>query len=544
MNVKTTVVLLILLILCMGYMLIFHAGWFGKGDGPDVASEGDKRLAGRVGEVQRLVLERHGAETIVFVRRDGKWHITEPIDSPVTDWAVEAIVTNVTNLRYIHKYAEDDPDCPRDDLTHLSAPQQSVTLTDEKNRTCTIRIGLEAPPPPAGRTYVQLAGDKHVYVVEADLQTALGKTLAEYRQKYIARFENEQAERITARGDENYRLVKTGDKWSIDSPIRARANQEKVQDLLRAVSDIHAGNFIDDNPKDLAPYGLDKPRMVVTVELLPPSPAPATTPATQPGQKGEAISIAFGTRTDKNVFAKLADKPWVFVVAESDLKDLQPKLSDLRDKSVMDAAGREITKVEISLSVGGSSTLEKTDGKWRMLSPFAGDCENSTVHNLLMTLQNLKADEFQDNPTALAAFGLEPPQGKITLHFSDSDRKNTLLLGGKSDSGQMGFVMPVARLSSPKSDSKTVAVIPSAELVKLLQPSPTYWNKAIFEMPENATVTRVELDRPDGKFTITETTEGEFKLTNPIKADTDAENVAALLKAVRDIRAGRIIVLN
>ncbi|MDY7009752.1 MAG: DUF4340 domain-containing protein [Planctomycetota bacterium] len=534
MNTKTTIVLLILLIFCVGYILVFHAGWFGKEDKPDVATEGDKRLAGQVGEIQQLVLEKPGAEKIVFVRRDGKWHITDPIDSPATDWSVDAIVTNVVGLRYIHKYAEDDPDCPRDDLTHLSAPLQSVTFTDDKNKTCTIKIGQEAPPPPSGRIYVQLAGDKHIYVVEADLQNSLGKTLAEYRQKYISRFENEQAERITVRGDEKYQLVKTGGKWSIDSPVSAPADSEKVRSLLRAVSDIRADNFIDDNPKDLAPYGLDKPRLVVTVELLPP--APATAPATQPAPKHKVISIAFGTRTDEKVFAKLADKPWVFAVAESDLTDLQPKLSDLREKRIMKTDGKEITQIELSLSAGGSASLEKADGKWRMLSPFTGECNDQAVGDLLATLRDLKADEFRDNPTALAAFGLDPPQGKITLRFRDSDRKNILLLGTKSDSGQMGFVMPA--------DSRSVAVIPSAELTKLLQPSPTYWNRTIFKLPENATVTRVELDRPDGKFTIVETADGKFRLTSPIKADTDAENVNALLDSVRNIRADKIVVLN
>ena len=536
MNVRTTIVLLILLILCVGYMLIFHTGWFGKDGKSDGAVEGDKRLTGGVGEIRRLALERPGEDKIVFARSDGEWRIAEPIDAPTDDWAVEAVVTTVANLRYIHKYAEDDPECPRDDLTHLSAPQQTVTLTDDKSRTCTIKIGLKAPLPPAGRTYVQLAGDKHVYVVEADLQTALGKTLREYRQKYITRFENEQAERITVRGNENYRLVKVGNKWSIDSPVSAPANHEKVNSLLQAVSDIRADNFIDDNPKNLAPYGLDKPRLVVTVELSPPAQAHTTAPATQPVPKGKVISVAFGARAEENVFVKLTDKPWVFSAAKSDLKDLQPKLSDIRDKRILETVGEEITRIDLSLSASGSATLEKAYGKWRMLSPFAGDCDDKAVSDLLATLRGLSADEFQDNPTALAAFGLEPSQGEITLHFRGSDRKNTLLLGRKSASGQMGFVI--------SSDSKSVAVIPSADLSKLLQPYPIYWNRTIFKLPENATITRVDLDRPDGKFTIAQTAKGEFELTSPIKADTDAENVAALLKAVRNIQADKIVVLN
>ncbi len=534
MNVRTTIVLLILLILCVGYLLVFHTGWFDKDSETNGDVDSDKRLTGKVGEVRKLTLERPGSERIAFARRDGEWHITEPIDAPAADWAVDAVAKSVSNLQYVHKYADDDPDC-QDDLTHLSAPQHIVTFTDDKDKTYTIKVGRKRILQ-REQTYIQLAGDKHVYVVETDLYSVLGKTFADYRLNYVARFENEQAWRITVSGDENYQLVKTDDEWAIDSPVRARADKKKIDSLLSAASDIRAEKFIDDNPKNLAPYGLENPQLVVTVELSPPAPTPATAPTTRPAPKGKVISIAFGTGTDKKVFAKLADKPWVFQVNESSLAGLQPKLSDLRDKSILDAVGREITKVEISLSAGGSATLEKDDGKWRMLSPFKGGCENNAVHNLLMTLQSLKAGEFRDNPTALAAFGLEPPQGKIILHFRGSDKTETLLLGRISDSGQMAFVM--------SADSKSVAVISSSDMAKLTKPSPAYWNRTISDIPEDATITSVELDRPDGKFTIVETADGEYKLIKPVKAKTDLKNVAAMLKAIRNIRADKIVALN
>lgn len=533
MNVKTTIVLLVLLIACAGYVLVFHTGVFGSRTRPADTTEPDTRLMGEFGKVQRLMLERPGSEKIVFVRRDDKWHITKPIDAPATDWAVDAVAATISSLRHVRKYADDEAECPKDDLAHLSAPLRTVTLTDDKEQTRRLKVGQKVPLQ-RRQTYVQLAGDNNVYVVEADLHTLLGKTLTEYRRKYVARFETEKATRITVRGDENYRLVKVNDKWAIDSPVSARAEKEKVEDLLRAVSDIRAEKFVDDSPKDLAPYGLDNPRLLVTVELVP-TPA-ATKPATQP--KGKVVSIAFGASADKKVFAKLADRPWVFQTAEANLADLQPKLISLRDKRILDVAGKEVTRIETSLRAGGSATLKKDNGKWQMLSPFKGDCENSAVHNLLMSLQSLKAGEFRDNPnpTTLAAFGLKPPQGKITLHLRGSDRKSTLLLGRKSDSGQMGFVMPA--------EGKSVAVIASDKLAKLTKPSPAYWNRTILKLPEDAIVTSIDLDRTDGKLTVTGTDEGGFQLTRPIKADADAENVGALLKAVRNIRAERIVVLN
>jgi hypothetical protein len=100
----------------------------------------------------------------------------------------------------------------------------------------------------------------------------------------------------------------------------------------------------------------------------------------------------------------------------------------------------------------------------------------------------------------------------------------------------MAFVMAAG--------SKSVAVISSADMAKLTKPSPAYWNRTISEIPEDMTVTNIHLQRPDGKFTIVETEDGEYKLTKPVKAKTDAKNVDALLKAIRNVRADKIVALN
>lgn len=538
MNVKTTIILLILLILCVGYMLYFHTDWFGRQDKPEEVIEPDKRLAGDFGKIHRLAMERPGVEKIVIVRRDGKWRIIEPIEAPAAEWEVDAVAAIVSGLRYVQKHAGDDPQY-QDDVTGLSAPLYTVSFTDEKGKTCTIKVGRNAPAPPGGRTYVQIAGDNHVFVVEADLHKTLNKTLTDYRQKYVARFDTDRAVRMEVRGDENYLLIRTGDKWAIDSPVSARADQEKVKGLLRAVGDIHAVKFVEDNPKDLGSYGLDKPRLLVTVELSEPKPKTATeTPTTKPtvAKKPEIISVAFGSVANQKVFVKLAGKPWVFQVAESELEKLQPKLRDLRDRHVMDIAGKDISRIEITLSTGGSATLEKSGGKWRMLSPFKGDCEDKAIEELISSIRDLKVSQFRDTPTSLAAFGLEPPRGKILLHFRRSDKTSAMLLGRESSSRQMGFVKDAR--------GKSVAVVTADELAKLSRPSPAYRSRTIFELPDDARIVRVDLDRPDGKFTVEKTGDADFKLTAPVTAETDSANVDALLEALKSIRADKIVVLN
>ena len=540
MNVKTTVVLLVLVVICIGCFLILRSDWLGKQAPPTQPAEPSKKLTPDVGKVVRLVLQRPRVSKVVLVAEGDKWRLTEPVEAPATGWEVSSTVTTLTNLAYLRKYAPGDPDCPQDNLTYLSDPLRLATFTDDKGNSYTLKVGGK-PPLSDRQTYVQLEGDEHVYVVDADLAESLNKTPADYRQKTVAELDTDKAVRLALRGEQRYQLVKLGEKWAVDQPVAARADQEKVKSLLRDISALQAEKFVDDDPKDLAGYGLDKPRLEVTVELAPPEPKqPATTQATRPAppQKGRVITLAFGAAADKTeglVFAKLADRPWVFHVKQSKLKDIQPKLLDLRDKAVLDIGDREVTRVEITYAEAASAVLEKINNDWHMRNPFAGPCDEQAVTDLLQAMRELTASDFEDNPPALAPYRLDPPRGRIVLHFRGSEKTAALLLGGASQSGQMTFCRPEG--------SKFVAITPAEQLAKLLQEPSAYWSKQILALPAEAEITQVGLARPEGKVTVERSGQDEFKLSAPVAAPADRQNVEAALEALKEVRAEKIVSL-
>ena len=544
MNTKTTAILLILVILAAGYVVIFHRDWLRQEEEergvklPTIVSE---RLIRNVGKVEKVILERPGKEKIVFQRHGTEWQIVEPVKATAVDWRVDSIVSKIKNLRYVRKYAPDDPDRPTDTITHLSPPEHIVTLINDEGKKFCVKVGLPVPLQ-QDRTYVQLGDDKHIYVADVDLTSPLSLTLSDYREKALMRFDKDKAVRVKIQGSENYELAKINGKWSIVSPVSARANADKVDTLLGSIRDIMVEKFVNDNPTDLAQFGLDKPHLVITVELAAPKPTTTTTstkPTTKPAkpQKGKVLSIAFGLTVNDSVFAKLTDKPWVFEVAKFRLDGLKTKLSDIRDKHVLDIPeDAKITKIDIHLSAGGSSKLIKQGEDWRMTHPFEGKCDNKAVEHLISTLRELQAKDFQDNPTMLEAFGLEPPKGKITLYLQAGGKVISLLIGNTSRSGQMGFVKAT--------DSNSVAIISATDYAKLIKPSAAYWQKTIFKLPEDATPVKIALEREDGKFIVSGLDNEEYKLISPIKAKADEQNVRTMLEAVKNIEAEKIVVLN
>ncbi len=543
MSVKTTVILLVALIVCLGYIVFFHTDWFSRR--PTAVKEAGSFLTPEVGRAQRLVLVRPGSPRIVFVRRNGKWHLAEPVDAPADGGQVNDTLRAVATLRYMRKYAPEDPDFPKDDLTYLSAPLRTVTFTDDKDVTRTLRVGRNEPL--CKRTYVQLDGDDHVYVVDTDLIESLRKTANEYRQTRVAEFDTGKAVRVHVRGERSYRLIKLGGEWSLHEPIDARADQQNVLSLLRNISQVSAEKFVNDAPtaEDLAGYGLGQPRLAVTVELAPPPPPATTTTAAAPtttAEAGETITVAFGNITDEKVFFKLADRPAVYQAAESVFKNLQHSIKALRDKRVLDMGYRPVERVEVSLAAGGSVTLaraarEQPESWWRMVNPFAGPADDDAVDKLLSTLRSLEAGEFFDNPATYAAFGLAPPVGKIVLHYRGSDKTTALLLGQASPSAQKAPVRDAA--------GKSVAVVKATEFATLLRPAAAYWPKTIAKLPAEATVTRVDLVIPDrNSFTIEQDEAEKPRLTRPVAAPADADNAEAMLGALKTVKADKIIALS
>ena len=537
MNVRTTIILVAILALAVGYLAISQSGWLGKPqDQPKLEQEAQKLLPA-MSEVNKLVVETPGVSKIVLVRQGKEWRLSEPVDAPATDYEVTSTVSVVSGLAYVRKYRPADADFPKDDLTRLAAPQKIVSLGDDKGASVTLKVGQNVPLKPR-QLYVQLQGDPNVYVIEAGLNDALKKGLDSYRLAAVAKFDAVQAQRVEVRGDEHFQLIRSGGEWALDKPVAGRADQDKVRALLASISAVSAEKFVDDKPRDLAGYGLEQPALTVSVDLVEPTAAtatPTTGAATQP-QKMRTMTLAFGPPARGKVFAKLADQAWVFQTDESKLKDLQPKVADLRDKKVFDLAGKDVTRIQIDMLVAGKATLEKVDDQWRMKAPFEGMCEKEAVEQLLTSLRELKASEFVDNPTTLVAYGLEPPQGRITLDLRGSDKTFTVLVGKSSPSGQMGYTQGEA--------AKSVAVVSSAEFNTLCRPAAAYWSRALLVVPEDAGVTGVEITRPEGVFEVRLAKGSEYELVKPVQAPADGENVRALLTAARTLKPEKMISLD
>ena len=94
-------------------------------------------------------------------------------------------------------------------------------------------------------TYVRIARDKIVYVVEGYLGMTLNRGLNDFRNKSIIRSNKSDWTRLSFAypADSSFYLVKEGDKWMVDGLL---ADSASVADYFNSISWLTSSDFVDD----------------------------------------------------------------------------------------------------------------------------------------------------------------------------------------------------------------------------------------------------------------------------------------------------------
>jgi hypothetical protein len=506
-----------------------------------------------VGKVAQLTVQ--GASGTMNFRRQGDtWRIVKPIDAAADSLSVNQLADAIKDIKGAEAADVDDQ------TTGLAAPKWTVTVTDDKGATHKLVVGLPRPMQ-AGQTYVRPDDSKQAYVADVDLAAKLGKPAGDFRNMTVLDLQTGSMARVKVAGPESFELVKRADNWELASPVAAPANQDNVKKLLDALGRVTASDFVADDANDPAPYGLARPQLLAEVEMAPEQPAPvgpATSPATtqpaatqpaatQPATKpAKVYSLALGKQIGDKIYAKVSNSPAVFRVRQDLLQDLQPKLADLRIRKVADIDIPAMTGVDISVPAGKAGFV-KTEGKWRMAMPLAGPAAQSAIDKLLNDAANLKAESFKDDVTDPALYGLDKPMAELKFRMAGLGPRGgagkvvSLLIGGKSPSGEMTFVQSAGL--GPRGGATAVAVVRTSDLTALLAEPATYWDPTILKLPAGARAASLDIRRPDDSYSLVHDANGAWRLTAPLAAPANEEQVNKILDSLEDLQAERIVYL-
>ena len=228
------------------------------------------------------------------------------------------------------------------------------------------------------------------------------------------------------------------------------------------------------------------------------------------------------------VYARERDKPAVFVLGESVLRDTTRPLADFRDRAVLAFDPKAVTGFEIVLP-DETLAVENADGAWRLTRPRALRADTETITEFLDKLNAQKVREFvAESPTSRAAYGLERPM-RLTIHTGrDKDRVSRTLLVGKLDPAKKGVY-------AMRPDEPSVLLVGEELWTAVPKNVAILRNRTLVEADRDK-VTRLEIEGPKG--TVAVAREGDkWKIVAPEALAADQVEVGAVLTRLRDLRA-------
>src|ERR1700736_934829 len=372
--------------------------------------------AARVVEVNRTDIDGitiHNGSGIIKVKaEEDAWKMVAPWQDDADAGVIDQLLDAIQNLR------------PEDVITDLGkGDKKRQILKDFGLNKSKIRLKLDGKRMPAelefgqdtavpGRGYLRIADDDAVYVVNNDLKNIVSKTPENFRDHRMTPFLTTLINRVVFQvsGGE-IELAKEQDNWQLVRPIKARASNDAVVEILTKMNQIQISKFVPENKSNPGSFGLDTPDDVLILY----------------GGDGKKFEIAIGSAVPsdpQSVYAGLPERNTVVEVSKGFVSLFNITPNDLRDRKIARLNSDLIDRITIENADQTKIVLAREENRWRFLSPSSAPANANNVNRLIQEINDDEVTEFvSDTATDLAKYGLEQPKLKIT--FSSYSSENT-----------------------------------------------------------------------------------------------------------------------
>lgn len=317
-------------------------------------------------------------------------------------------------------------------LTSIEKSQKETTI-DEDSKTkikdfgvlkSNLRLkllGRNAPPEilfgkdaaVEGKLYARLDGSKSVSVIGNELKNLITKKADDFRDGKLT---NTSAAQVTKLGIKSaageVELQKDGDHWQINKPVKARADDAKVADLIAQTINARIDTFVPEKDANASATGLADPRGTVSIFLE--------------GNDKPAV-LHLGQSPEKEsgkVYAKISTRDVVALLQKkaTDILDIKP--DDVRDKHLLRVNLDIVDRIHIQAAGKPKITLARKEENWSIQSDGDKRVNGAEVRRLAAGLQKQEVAAFvADVASDLPKYGLDQPQLKVT--FSSYASENT-----------------------------------------------------------------------------------------------------------------------
>lgn len=342
-------------------------------------------------------------------KRNNQWEMDAPVKDRADDATVTTLLSTVESLR---KETSLTPDAGKDDIRDLGLVKPNVSLQ---------LLGQGAPPEILfgkdtaieGKEYIRLGNATEVYVVPNDLRGQVTKTADDFRDHRLSDVSATQVTKATiktAAGE--IELQKDHDHWQINRPIKARADDAKVSDLVAQTLNTKVDSFVTTDQAGAANTALNDAQGTVTF--------------TAEGVD-KPLALQLSKPADKNpqdVYAKLSTRDAVFMLPKAVSAILATKPNDVRDRHLVRLNLDTVDRIHIAPAGAPEIVLARKGEEWTIKTLSDKPANSGDVQKMASALQDQLVTAFvSDVASDLPKYGLDQPALKVT--FSSYASENT-----------------------------------------------------------------------------------------------------------------------
>ncbi len=419
MNWRTTLVLAALTLGVFAYLRFVEM--------KQPSTEEAKRQAQNVVKFDRNkingIVIQNGDEKIEMRRRDNGWRLETPIKDQTDSSLIENLLSDLENWQRDGTISAKEIEADKNKLTEygLNKPKLRLKLIGQ-DRPPEILFGKDAAL--EGKMYVRFENSKETFVAGQSVKKDIDKKPEEFRDRKLTDLITAQVSRIILKMPAGeMELQKKADHWEIVKPLRARGDDQKINDLIAQITTARIQQFVADDHGDLSPYGLVEPRGAITL-------------FTQADKPGQLMQIGGIPENEKDqTYVRFALRGFVYTVPKKIEEILNTKPDDLRDRHLVRIDTNVLDRITIEAPGKGKVVLARKDENWTITNRQNTPANSGEIRRFIDTLQDERVTKFvEDVASNLAKYGLDKPQLQLT--FSSFASENT----AETKAGEQPFV--------------------------------------------------------------------------------------------------------
>lgn len=373
-------------------------------------------------DIEELIVTAPEDEVTRLEKREGAWHIVEPMKTAADEAEVNGITSGLTSVERV-EVVDENPNNLKE--FGLEPARAAIAFrTGDATQPRRLLIGDRAPT--GAELYAKLPGEPRVFLIQSYLESSLVRTTFQLRDKTALKFDRDAAESVElVTPDHRIKLTHAPSDWRIAEPLAVRADFGTAESLVGRLSSSQMKSIVSSEPPEpaaLRKMGFDRPTVSATVAT------------------GSArATLVVGAKTPEgDYYARDSSRPLVFTVEPALVEEMIKPVAEFRRKDLFESRAFTATRVEI-VRDGKTYVFEKvktaanegpTAQKWRQTAPTTRDIDLSKMDPMLSGFTNVRAQSWVPDAAGL---GLDEPQIALTLWYDEGKKQERLAIARKGN---------------------------------------------------------------------------------------------------------------